>query len=82
MEVDDGVLAVMRTRAERFAPTISTCRCRAGPCEILRLMNRPYTAAQYAGRVRSMRQTFPDAAIGADVIVGFPGETEAHFRET
>ncbi len=54
----------------------------SGSSEILRRMNRPYTAEQYARRVRTMRQIFPDAAIGTDVIVGFPGETEAHFRET
>ena len=54
----------------------------SGSSEILRRMNRPYSAEQYARRVRTMRQTFPDAAIGTDVIVGFPGETEAHFQET
>jgi threonylcarbamoyladenosine tRNA methylthiotransferase MtaB len=81
MEVDDDVLAVMRTHAERFAPHFHV-PLQSGSSEILRRMNRPYTAEQYALRVRSMRQTFPDAAIGTDVIVGFPGETEAHFRET
>ncbi|MCJ7795432.1 MAG: radical SAM protein, partial [Thermoleophilia bacterium] len=54
----------------------------SGSSEILSRMNRPYSAEQYARRVQAMRQTFPDAAIGADVIVGFPGETEAQFQET
>ena len=81
MEVDDDVLAVMRTHADRFAPHFHV-PLQSGSSDILRRMNRPYSAEQYARRVQSMRQTFPDAAIGADVIVGFPGETEAHFQET
>lgn len=81
MEVDDDVLAVMRTHADRFADHFHV-PLQSGSSEILRRMNRPYSAEQYARRVQAMRQTFPDAAIGADVIVGFPGETEAHFLET
>lgn len=81
MEIDDDVLAVMRTHADRFAHHFHV-PLQSGSSEILRRMNRPYGTEQYARRVQSMRQTFPDAAIGADVIVGFPGETEAHFQET
>jgi len=81
MEIDDDVLAVMRTHADRFAHHFHV-PLQSGSSEILRRMNRPYDAEQYAQRVRAMRRTFPDAAIGADVIVGFPGETEDHFQET
>lgn len=81
MEVDDDVLAVMQTHPDRFAPHFHV-PLQSGSPEILRRMNRPYTAPQYAQRVRAMRRAFPDAAIGADVIVGFPGETEANFQET
>ena len=38
--------------------------------------------ALYRDRVARIRQVMPDACIGVDVIVGFPGETEAHFMET
>jgi threonylcarbamoyladenosine tRNA methylthiotransferase MtaB len=43
----------------------------------LRRMNRRYWAAQYAERIQAIRQQMPDCAIGADVMVGFPGETDA-----
>ncbi len=45
-------------------------------------MHRWYRTAHYAERVQLIRKMLPDAAIGADVIVGFPGETAADFRET
>ena len=43
----------------------------------LRQMNRRYWAAQYAERILAIRQQIPDCGIGADVMVGFPGETDA-----
>ena len=54
----------------------------SGSDRILGLMRRRYTAARFAERVRAVRQAMPDAFIGIDVIVGFPGETEVEFRET
>ncbi len=48
---------------------------------ILRLMRRRYRPRHYADRVQTARRMMPDAAIGADVMVGFPGETEADFEE-
>ncbi len=45
-------------------------------------MHRWYRSAHYAERVRVIRRVMPNAAIGADVIVGFPGETDEDFRET
>jgi threonylcarbamoyladenosine tRNA methylthiotransferase MtaB len=49
---------------------------------ILHAMHRWYRAAHYAERMKLIRSTLPDAAIGADVIVGFPGETDEDFRIT
>jgi threonylcarbamoyladenosine tRNA methylthiotransferase MtaB len=49
---------------------------------ILRAMRRWYRAAHYQRRIELIREFLPHAAIGADVIVGFPGETEAQFNET
>ncbi|HEV2177663.1 MAG TPA: tRNA (N(6)-L-threonylcarbamoyladenosine(37)-C(2))-methylthiotransferase MtaB [Terriglobia bacterium] len=47
----------------------------SGSDRILRLMNRRYWTKQYAERILAIRQSLPNAAIGADVMVGFPGET-------
>lgn len=54
----------------------------SGSDRILGLMRRRYTTARFAERIAAVRQAMPDAFIGIDVIVGFPGETEAEFRET
>jgi threonylcarbamoyladenosine tRNA methylthiotransferase MtaB len=45
-------------------------------------MHRWYRAAHYAERVKLIHGTLPNAAIGADVIVGFPGETDEDFQAT
>jgi threonylcarbamoyladenosine tRNA methylthiotransferase MtaB len=47
---------------------------------ILRAMRRPYTIEQYASLVDDIRARVPHAAIGSDVIVGFPGETDEDFE--
>jgi threonylcarbamoyladenosine tRNA methylthiotransferase MtaB len=54
----------------------------SGSDRILHAMHRWYRTEHYAERVNLIRRLLPDAAIGADVIVGFPGETDADFRAT
>ncbi|HEX9121269.1 MAG TPA: tRNA (N(6)-L-threonylcarbamoyladenosine(37)-C(2))-methylthiotransferase MtaB [Terriglobales bacterium] len=54
----------------------------SGSDRVLRAMHRKYRPWHYAEKVRRIRQAMPAAAIGADVMVGFPGETEADFAET
>jgi threonylcarbamoyladenosine tRNA methylthiotransferase MtaB len=54
----------------------------SGSNRILRAMHRWYRAEHYAERIRRIRTTMPDAAIGADVIAGFPGEMDEDFRAT
>lgn len=54
----------------------------SGSRRILREMKRPYTPEFYRGVVERARASVPDAAIGADVMVGFPGETDDEFSET
>ncbi len=54
----------------------------SGSDRILRLMQRAYTGERYLWIIGEIRERLPDAAIGADVIVGFPGETEADHRLT
>lgn len=54
----------------------------SGNDKILGLMRRRYKREVFAGRVRMIRERIPFAGIGADVIVGFPGETDADFEDT
>ena len=54
----------------------------SGSDKILGMMRRRYTSAKYADRIEKIRSLMPDAFIGVDVITGFPGETEADFRQT
>lgn len=54
----------------------------SGSNEILKKMKRRYMRELYLDRVSKIREVMPQACIGVDVIVGFPGETDAHFLET
>ena len=54
----------------------------SGSDDILKKMKRRYLTPLYLSRVNKIREILPDAAIGVDVIVGFPGETEEKFLET
>ncbi len=75
---DFGALVASSDRLARHfhIPLQSGCN------RILRAMHRWYRTELYAERVNLIRRLLPDAAIGADVIVGFPGETDADFRAT
>jgi threonylcarbamoyladenosine tRNA methylthiotransferase MtaB len=54
----------------------------SGSDRILRQMHRKYRPWHYAEKVRKLREAMPDAAIGADVMVGFPGETDELFEQS
>ena len=54
----------------------------SGSNEILGKMKRRYQREVYTDRVENIRKVMPNACIGVDVIVGFPGETDEHFLET
>ncbi len=54
----------------------------SGADAVLRRMHRRYRPWHYAEKLRQLRDTMPEAALGADVMVGFPGETEALFEES
>jgi threonylcarbamoyladenosine tRNA methylthiotransferase MtaB len=72
---------------EAFAGLPKLCRhyhlsLQSGSDAVLRRMNRSYDTARFAQVVRGLRERIPDVAITTDVIVGFPGETEAEFSES
>jgi threonylcarbamoyladenosine tRNA methylthiotransferase MtaB len=54
----------------------------SGDAQVLKRMGRPYSPEQFGGRVMQVRSRLPEAAVGADVLVGFPGETDAAFENT
>jgi threonylcarbamoyladenosine tRNA methylthiotransferase MtaB len=67
--------------SERVAPHFHI-PLQSGSDSILHAMHRWYRAGHYARRIEWIRERMPDAAIGADVIAGFPGETDADHRAT
>jgi threonylcarbamoyladenosine tRNA methylthiotransferase MtaB len=80
MDFSDDLLGLMasssRIASHVHAPLQSGCD------RVLRRMHRKYRPRHYAERILQARAWMPDAAIGADVMVGFPGETEAEFEES
>ena len=54
----------------------------SGSDTILKTMRRRYNKDFFAGRINTIKSILPDAGIGVDVIVGFPGESDIHFQQT
>jgi len=54
----------------------------SGDDEVLKRMNRHYTAAEFIEKMKKLRQAVPDIAITTDIIVGYCGETDAAFQKT
>lgn len=72
---------------DRIANSRIFCRhfhipLQSGDNTILRRMNRPYSRGFFHELVGKIHEKIPDAAIGADVLVGFPGETDTAFQQT
>lgn len=67
--------------SKRFVPHFHI-PLQSGSDELLKKMRRKYLRETYTDRVEQIKSTVPDACIGVDVIVGFPGETEEGFLET
>ena len=68
-------------QSEKFMPHFHV-PLQSGSNKILKKMKRRYDREYYEDRVKRIKSNVPDACIGADVIVGFPGETEGDFFET
>ncbi len=68
-------------QCQHFVPHFHIC-LQSGSDEVLRAMNRHYTTAEYARIIQMLRDAFPNAIFGTDLIVGFPTETDAAFRIT
>lgn len=69
------------SKSQNFVPHFHI-PLQSGSDDILKKMKRRYLTPLYVNRVNKIREVMPDACIGVDVIVGFPGETEEKFLET
>jgi threonylcarbamoyladenosine tRNA methylthiotransferase MtaB len=80
MDWSDELIALVAT-SSRIAKH-AHLPLQSGSDHILRRMHRKYRPWHYAEKIRKIREAMPDAAIGADVMVGFPGETDELFEES
>lgn len=69
------------SNSQRFVPHFHV-PLQSGSDHILKQMRRRYDTELYADRIKHIKQEMPNACIGVDVIVGYPGETEAEFLKT
>lgn len=79
--LSDDIIDFCLKEAKRFAPHFHV-PLQSGSDDILEKMRRKYKTSLYAQRVARIKATNPDACIGVDVIVGFPGETDEDFLAT
>lgn len=79
-EIPDSLIELM-THSTKIVPHLHI-PLQAGDDRTLRRMRRIYKTDQYRDRVEKLRQAMPHICIGADVIVGFPGETDEEFAAT
>ena len=80
LTVTDEIIELMAAD-DRLAPHLQV-PLQSGSPSVLRDMRRNYRLEQYLERVQRVRAAVPHVGLGADVIVGFPGETDERFRET
>jgi threonylcarbamoyladenosine tRNA methylthiotransferase MtaB len=80
MDFSDDLLGLI-TESRRIATHVHA-PLQSGCDRTLRRMHRKYRPRHYADRVQKARVLMPDAAIGADVMVGFPGESDGEFEES
>jgi len=79
-EINRDILEFM-AEANNFMPHLHI-PLQSGSDTILKKMNRRYSVEQFTKKVKRCKEMVPDAAIGVDVLVGFPGESEEDFLKT
>jgi threonylcarbamoyladenosine tRNA methylthiotransferase MtaB len=77
----DGALAARIAESPRIAPHFHLS-LQSGSAKTLRAMGRASSPERYEALLAGLRRRAPDAALGADIIVGFPGETDEEFERT
>lgn len=80
MDFSDGLLQLM-AESGRIAKHVHA-PLQSGSDTVLRRMHRKYRPRHYADRILKARLWMPDCAVGADVMTGFPGETDAEFEDS
>jgi threonylcarbamoyladenosine tRNA methylthiotransferase MtaB len=80
LTVTDGIIDLLASEP-RVAPHLQV-PLQSGSDPVLRGMRRNYRRATWLDRIERLSSAVPDIGLGADVIVGFPGETEACFEQT
>jgi threonylcarbamoyladenosine tRNA methylthiotransferase MtaB len=80
MDFSDDLLELMAS-SSRIAKHVHA-PLQSGSDRVLRRMRRKYRPRHYADRIQRARKAMPEAAIGADVMVGFPGETDEEFAQS
>jgi threonylcarbamoyladenosine tRNA methylthiotransferase MtaB len=79
-EVPDRLLELI-AGSDRICPHLHVC-AQAGDDEVLKRMRRNYDTGYYRELLIKVRERLPDAALGSDIIVGFPGETDVAFERS
>lgn len=82
MDWTPQLLALFRDHSGERLARHAHLPLQSGSDAVLRAMHRRYRPWHYAAKLRLIRESMPDAAIGADVMVGFPGENDALFEES
>ncbi|MBR9980821.1 MAG: tRNA (N(6)-L-threonylcarbamoyladenosine(37)-C(2))-methylthiotransferase MtaB [Desulfatitalea sp.] len=80
-EISPSLVDLFASRPERLCPHFHV-PLQSGDNRLLRRMGRPYTREQYAAVIHDIRHRLPRAAIGVDVMAGFPGEGDDAFAQT
>ena len=79
--LSDQIIDFTLTKSKRFVPHFHI-PLQSGSNKLLKAMRRKYERELFADRIKTIKKYRPDACIGVDVIVGFPGETDEDFMET
>jgi threonylcarbamoyladenosine tRNA methylthiotransferase MtaB len=80
LELTDAIID-LAAGSERICPHVHI-PLQSGDAQVLKRMGRPYPPERFSDRIVQIHRRLPEAAIGTDVLVGFPGETDAAFETT